>query len=304
MPAMTQAERIIAYERVVQELGVGRIGTTPDAKPLPPRGGRGEQRGSALPIESEILGIQMFEYGEIWGRPGLDLRTRSYITVAAHVALRVPDQLYRQINNALNLGITPEEIHEVLLHGATYGGFAAWDLAYGVANEVFVARGILEAGSGVEIMPVPAMDHAGREAARIRICNTLGVSRLGTGTDAPSLTPLPGGPTFAGRADELENEIAFINADYGYGEVWGRPGLSLRMRSFVTMSLLQTLRKNSQLHIHICNALNIGITRDEVNEALAQAGIYIGGSGWHNGVTVARHVFAQHPAAGGTPGSG
>jgi 4-carboxymuconolactone decarboxylase len=303
MAAMTQTERIAAYERVVRELGVGRIGTGPDAKSLPSRGGRGDARGSALPIESEILGIQMFEFGEIWGRPGLDLKTRSFISVAAHIALRVPDQLYRQINIALNLGITPEEIHEVLLHGATYGGFAAWDLAYGVANEVFVARGILEPGTGVEIAPVPAMDHAEREAARIRIVHTLGVGRVGAGADAPVLTALPGGPAFSGRADDLENEIAFITADYGYGEIWGRPGLPLRIRSFVTMSLLQTLRKNNQLHIHIGNALNIGITRDEVNEALAQTGIYIGGSGWHNGITVARHIFAQHPAAGGTPGS-
>lgn len=295
--SMTQTQRNEAYRDVVAKLGVGRIGTGPDAKPLPPRGGRHDVRGSALPIESEIHGIQMFEFGEIWGRPGLDLKTRSFITLASVIALRAPDQIYKYANIALNLGVTPEEIHEVLLHGSTYGGLVAWEIAYGAVNELFVARGILQPGEGIEITPVPAMDHAEREAARIRICDTLGVSRLGTGPDAPFVDPLPGGPTFTGRQSPIENEIAFVTADYGYGEVWGRPGLPLRIRSFVTISLLQTMRKNHQLHIHICNGLNIGITRDEVNEALAQTGIYIGGSGWHNAITVARHVFEQHPAA-------
>lgn len=295
--AMTQADRIAAYKRITEELGVGKVGTGAGAKPLPPRGGRGDIRGSALSIESEILGIQMFEFGEIWGRAGLDLKTRSFITLASLIALRAPDQLYKHINIALNLGITPEEVHEVLLHGATYGGFAAWEIAYGAANEVFVARGILEPGNGVEIEPVTAMDDVERAAARERICNTLGVGKTGTGPDAAWIVPLPGGPTFAGRQSEIEHEIAFITADYGYGEVWGRPGLPLKIRSYVTMSLLQTMRKNHQLHIHVCNAMNIGITRTEINEALAQTGIYIGGSGWHNAITVARHVFDQHPAA-------
>jgi 4-carboxymuconolactone decarboxylase len=54
-----------------------------------------------------------------------------------------------------------------------------------------------------------------------------------------------------------------------------------------------------KLHIHIDNALNIGITRAEVSEALTQTGVYHGTSGWHNAFTVARHVFDQHPTAGG-----
>lgn len=293
---MTQAERNAAYARVVAALGVGRIGTGPGAKPLPPRHGRADVRGSALAIEAEIRGIQMYEFGETWGRPGLDLKTRSYITMAVLVALRTPDQLYRHVNIALNLGTTPEEIHEMLLHGSIYAGSAAWEIACGVANEVFVARGILEPGDGVEIIPVPAMDHEEREAARKRICDVLNVGSIGCGPDASVLTALPGGPSYHGRSNALEQEIAFITADYGYGEVWGRPGLPLKIKSFVTMAILATMRENHQLHIHVANGLNIGITRDEVNEMLAQIAVYLGGSGWHNAITVARHVFEQHPA--------
>jgi len=293
---MTQAERIAAHERVIAAVGVGKIGTGPEAKPLPPRGGRADVRGTALAIESELRGIQMYEFGETWGRPGLDLKTRSYITMAVLVALRTPDQLYKHVNIALNLGITPEEIHEMLLHGSTYAGLAAWEIAYGVANEVFVARGILEPGDGVEITPVPAMDHLEREAARKRICEVLNVGRAGSGPDAKILEAPPGGPSYHGRSYPLEQEIAFMTADYGYGEVWGRSGLPLKIKSFVTMTILATMRENHQLHCHVANGLNIGITRDEVNEMLAQIAVYLGGSGWHNAITVARHVFEQHPS--------
>ena len=123
----------------------------------------------------------------------------------------------------------------------------------------------------------------------------LNVGKVGSGPDAKVLTALPGGPSYHGRANPLEQEIAFITADYGYGEVWGRTGLALKIRSFVTMTILATMRENHQLHIHIANGLNIGITRDEVNEMLAQIAVYLGGSGWHNAITVARHIFEQHP---------
>jgi len=297
--AMTQAQRNANAERVIKELGVDRMGLGPDAPKLPPRAGRGDVRGSQLPIENNIAGVLLFEFGEIWGRPGLDLKTRSFISVAALIGMRAEDLLYRHINIALNLGVTPEEIHEVLLHGSVYGGYAAWYAGAAVANEVFVARGLLEAGSGVTPAPAPPMTHEERLAARERIINTLAVSRLGLAPDAPTMTPLPGGPTFTARMDPLEQELAFIGADQGYGEVWGRPGLSLRIRSFVTMALLQVMLESSQLHIHIANALNLGVARDEINEALMQAGVYHGTSGWHHSITVARHVFEQHPAAGG-----
>ena len=292
---MTQSEREASYERVRRELGVDRIGTSQDALPLPPRREHALARaGSALPIEAEILGAQMFEYGEVWGRPGLDLRTRCFLTVAAVAAMGHQDQLYRQINSALNVGVTPEEIHETLLQAGVYSGVSAWEQAANVAGEVFVARGILPAGYGTAVEPKPPTDHEDRRAARLRVVAALGVGRLGLAPDAPPLATLPGPLTVVeqGRM-EVEYDLAMINADYGYGEVWGRPGLELRTRSFITVSALQVMHENDQLHIHLNNALNLGITAEEIHEALGQVGVYGGGSGWHNATNVARHVFAQ-----------
>jgi 4-carboxymuconolactone decarboxylase len=84
-----------------------------------------------------------------------------------------------------------------------------------------------------------------------------------------------------------------VFGDYGYGEAWGREGLELRVRSFVTMAVLQSLHENDQLHLHVNNALNLGITPEEIHEAIAQTGLYAGVSGWNNATFVVRDVFVR-----------
>ncbi len=64
-------------------------------------------------------------YGEIWPREGLDLKTRSLITVAALVALGKPEELAIHLKGALNTGWTQDELTEVMLHLSYYAGFPA-----------------------------------------------------------------------------------------------------------------------------------------------------------------------------------
>lgn len=296
--AMTQAEREASYRRIIAALGVDTIGTGSDARPLPPLPGRASRKGSALAVESEIhAGVRMYEYGEIWGRPGLDLRTRCFISMAAAAGMRNEDTLYRQLNSALNVGITPEEIHEALAHVSVYGGISSWDQACRVADELFVTRGILEQGEGVEIALRPAMDHDVRSAATKRVMTAMGGGRIGLGPDAPALVPVilgAGNDGAAGDMSDVGRDLAFTSGDFGYGEIWGRTEhLSLPLKSFVTMALLQVMREPDQLQFHINNALNQGITHDEVQEALMQAGLYGGISGWSMAWNVARTVFQQ-----------
>jgi 4-carboxymuconolactone decarboxylase len=292
---MTQAEREAAYERVRRELGVDRIGTGPDARPLPPRRGSEPRRGAALPIESEVYAaVKFYEYGEIWGRPGLDLRTRCFISIAAVASMGHEDQLYRHINSALNIGVTPEQIHEALIQVSCYGGVSAWEQAVGVADQVFVVRGILPPGDGVAVELKAPMDHDDRKAAAERVMAALGAGRLGLTDDAPMLDSLRGSVGMGGLdSSPVGQELAWIGGHYGYGEVWGRPGLELRIRSFLTIAILQVMHENDQLHFHINNALNLGIRPEELQEALVQAGVYGGTSGWNNASNVARDVFRQ-----------
>ncbi|MFI5047260.1 MAG: carboxymuconolactone decarboxylase family protein, partial [Acidimicrobiia bacterium] len=278
----TQVEREAEYERVVRELGVDRIGTGTDAPPLPPRSGREPRRGSALPVESEVYAaVKQYEYGEIWSRPGLDVPTRCFISVVTVAAMGHEDQLYRQINTALNVGITPDEIHEALLQVSVYGGISAWEQAAAVADEVFVVRGILAAGDGVTVEVRAPMDHADRKAAAERVMAALAAGRLGTADGAPPLPSLPGSVGMGTDTDPLGQELAWIGAYFGYGEVWGRTGLELRTRSFMTIAILQVMHENDQLHFHVNNALNLGITAEEIREALVHAGLYGGTSGWN-----------------------
>jgi len=61
-------------------------------------------------------------WGDVWQRPGLDLKTRSLITVAMLTALGKQHELKGHVRGALNNGASPEEIQEVLLHASVYCG--------------------------------------------------------------------------------------------------------------------------------------------------------------------------------------
>jgi 4-carboxymuconolactone decarboxylase len=80
--------------------------------------------------------ITRYAWGEIWSRPGLDRRTRSCITLTALVALGREEELAMHLRAALRIGLTPDEIKEVLLHSAIYCGVPAANGAFAVAQRV------------------------------------------------------------------------------------------------------------------------------------------------------------------------
>lgn len=69
--------------------------------------------------------VTKYCWGEIWGRPGLELRTRSLINIAMLTALNRPQELRIHVHGALRNGCTREEIQEVLLQTAIYCGVPA-----------------------------------------------------------------------------------------------------------------------------------------------------------------------------------
>lgn len=82
-----------------------------------------------------------FAYGDIYSRPGLDLKTRELLTVAALTALgTAPMQLRSHVNGALNAGCSEKEIVEAMIQMAVYAGFPAALNGIYTAKEVFEER--------------------------------------------------------------------------------------------------------------------------------------------------------------------
>lgn len=81
--------------------------------------------------------LTRYAWGEIWSRPGLPRETRSMITLAMMVALNRTDELKLHLRAALSVGLTKEQIQEVLLQTAIYCGVPAANSAFHAAEEVF-----------------------------------------------------------------------------------------------------------------------------------------------------------------------
>ena len=85
--------------------------------------------------------VTEFAYGDIYGRPGLDLKSREIATVAALTAIGdTKSEIRDQIKGALNVGCTKEEIIEVIIQMAVYAGFPAALNGLFAAREVFQER--------------------------------------------------------------------------------------------------------------------------------------------------------------------
>ena len=82
-----------------------------------------------------------FSFGDIYSRPGLDLRSREIATIAALAALgNAQPQLKVHIEAGLNVGLSRQEITEILIQMAVYAGFPAALNGLFAAKEVFAAR--------------------------------------------------------------------------------------------------------------------------------------------------------------------
>jgi 4-carboxymuconolactone decarboxylase len=80
-----------------------------------------------------------FPFGDVYSRPGLDLKSREIATVSALTALgNAQPQLKVHIHGALNVGCTREEIIELIIQMAVYAGFPA------ALNAIFAAKDVFE----------------------------------------------------------------------------------------------------------------------------------------------------------------
>jgi 4-carboxymuconolactone decarboxylase len=86
--------------------------------------------------------VTTYCWGEIWGRPGLDRKTRSMLNLAMISALNRPHEIKAHVKGAINNGLTKSDIQEVFLQVAIYVGVPAAVDSFRLAREVFQELGI------------------------------------------------------------------------------------------------------------------------------------------------------------------
>ena len=76
-----------------------------------------------------------------------------------------------------------------------------------------------------------------------------------------------------------------------FGDIWSRPGLPVRDRSLITVAVLAALGQTDELRAHLAGATNVGLSRDELVEALMHVSVYAGVPATNAALRVAADVL-------------
>jgi len=93
--------------------------------------------------------------------------------------------------------------------------------------------------------------------------------------------------------DPLRMELQQLVTQHCWGDVWNRPGLDRRTRSFLNLAMITALNRPHELRLHVRGAINNGLTKEEINEVFLQAAIYCGVPAALDGQRVMLEVFAE-----------
>jgi 4-carboxymuconolactone decarboxylase len=95
------------------------------------------------------------------------------------------------------------------------------------------------------------------------------------------------------NADEFNREMQELVTQYCWGDVWNRPGLDRKTRSFLNLAMLTALNRPHEIKLHVRGAINNGLTKDEIKEVFLQAAIYCGVPAAIDSFRVAKEVFKE-----------
>ncbi len=190
-------------------------------------------------------------YGAIWSRPGLALEDRMVCALAALAAVQRLIKLRRHVAAAIDLGLSPQAIVEILVQIGIYAGFAASEEAVEVAAGVFADRLVAMPSEPQREDTLEALSERGR-----KLMEQLHGDRATQGYAAPG--------------NAVTGALYPLAIQYGYGEIWFRPGLDLRRRALVAVAAFTALKLDGQVKKFGQSALNMGLSRTEVIEAIIQ----------------------------------
>jgi 4-carboxymuconolactone decarboxylase len=202
----------------------------------------------------------------LWKRSELSPRDRSVVTVATLIARIQSIEMPYHFALALNHGVKPAELSEIITHLAFYAGWANAMSAVAVAKDVFHARGI-----GADQLPpaqdklLPLSEEAERQRATQVANNFWAVS--------PGL---------------VQN-----TTDLLFRDLWLRPALKSRDRSLVTVSALIANGQTAQITYHLGRAMDNGLTREQASEVLTHIAFYAGWPCAFSALPVVKDVFEK-----------
>ena len=211
-----------------------------------------------------------FVFAEVWNRPGLDRRSRYWITIAAAaVSGEAPGTIDAYLRGAVALGdLHVAELREAALHLAVYGGWSAGRHLDEATTRVVRALTIDDAA------PPPLC--AERWDPEQRLAS--GAAQFQSVMVYPG--PAPTTPYFA---------AGILN--FVFGEMWLRPGLDQRARRWVTLVGVAQSATDIPVNSHVYAAMASGdATMDEMQEFVLQYAIY---AGWPRASEVQAAVFRQ-----------
>ena len=238
-----------------------------------PRSGWAKESGELAPDLYRIIDEALF--GSIWQRPGMKTEHREMSTLTVLAVLQKDNQLRRHTGNALNLGLSPEQIIEVFIHAAFYSGVPSALNTLAIAKEVFAERGIDFTPARVFDTTETPDDLYARGVARRR-----------------ELMGEPSGSAL-GPVTQAERDFNRLTTEYYWGSVWTRPGLDLESRSICTLSALTALGREGPLRSHIRGALNIGLTQEQIVEVFIHTTFYCGLPFTRAAIDLANEIFRE-----------
>ena len=190
-------------------------------------------------------------FGAVWDRPGLAIEDRMICALAALGSIGAPASTRRYVKGALDLGMSAEEISEVFIQIGIYAGFALSEEAIATANAVFISRGLAIPENPVRDDSLETLTERGQG-----LMNQLHGKRATKGYAAPD--------------NSVTKALYPIAIQYGYGEIWFRPGLDLRQRALSAVAGFTALKMDWQIAKFGQAALNMGLSKTEVIEAVIQ----------------------------------
>jgi 4-carboxymuconolactone decarboxylase len=203
---------------------------------------------------------------ELWKRPDLKARDRSIVTLSALIARNQTIGIPHYTNLALDYGVEPGEISELVTHLAFYAGWSNAFSAIMAIEPVFAQRAIdVTRLPSVSPMLLP-LD----EAAEAQRAAHVGAQF---------------GESFPGMVQNT--------TDILFRDLWLRPALAPRDRSLATVSSLIAAGQVAQVPFHLNRAMDNGLTQAQAAEVVAHLAFYAGWPCAFSAMPVVKDVFEK-----------